>query len=139
MKQRINSSATVKVPKSTLMAIKSMLFNSETGTDLSAIVNDLAGVQADPDLVAINVALVFKGITIDTGENTRYEPDYKSYYQNSFESMSIILDQIVYTYKRFYWQEDGSYKEETEGRTTCSVAEWLDMATELDTSKVRGI
>ena len=41
-----------------------MLFSSENGVDLSSIVNDLAGVQQDEDLTAINVALVFKGIIL---------------------------------------------------------------------------
>ena len=138
MKQK-SSSSIVKVPKSTLMAIKSMLFNSDNGVDLSAIINDLASVQQDQDLTAINVALVFKGITVDTGENVRYKPDYRSYYENTFENASIILDQVAYSYKYYRAQDDGTYKESDYGLATCSVSEWLEMATELDLTKVRGI
>ena len=138
MKQK-SSSSIVKVPKSTLMAIKSMLFNSDNGVDLSAIINDLASVQQDQDLTAINVALVFKGITVDTGENVRYKPDYRSYYENTFENASIILDQVAYSYKYYRAQDDGTYKESDYGLATCSVSEWLEMSTELDLTKVRGI
>lgn len=139
MKQKSSNASTVRVPKSTLMAIKAMLFNSENGVDLSSIINDLSSVQADPDLTAINVALVFKGISVDTGENLRFKPDYRSYYENTFESCSIILDQVAYSYKYYRVQDDGTYKESDCGFATCSVSEWLDMSTELDLSKVRGV
>jgi len=137
MKQK--SSSTVKMPKATLMAIKAMLFNGKEGVDLSTIINDLSAIQADPDLTAINVALVFKGITIDTGENIRYSYDYKRYYERTFESCSLILDQVCYTYKYFEYQSDGSYAEYNGSKSTCSVSEWLESDVELDLSKVRGI
>lgn len=130
---------TIKMPKATLMAIKKMLFNSEEGVDLSNIIDDLAGVQADADLTAINVALVFKGVTIDTGESTRYIYEYCRYYEWTFESVSLILDQVVYSYKMYRHQEDGTYKECETGKCSCSVAEWLESDTELDLSQVRGI
>ena len=136
MKQK---SSTVKMPKATLMAIKAMLFNTKDGVDLSTIINDLASVQADPDLTAINVALVFKGITIDTGESVRYSYDYKRYYERTFESCSLILDQVCYTYKQFEYSSDGQYKEYSGGKATCPVSEWLELDTELDLTKVRGI
>lgn len=139
MKQK-SSVSVVKVPKATLMAIKSLLFSSETGVDLTPIINDLSAVQSDSDLVAINVALVFKGITIDTGESLRFKADYRGYYENSYESCSLILDQVSYSYKYYRVQDDGTtYKEADCGRNTCSVAEWLTMDTELDLSKVRGV
>ena len=135
MKQK---SQTIKMPKATLMAIKKMLFTSE-GVDLSNIIDDLAGVQADADLTAINVALVFKGVTIDTGESTRYAYEYCRYYERTFESVSLILDQIVYSYKMYRHQEDGTYKESESGKCSCPVAEWLESDTELDLSQVRGV
>ena len=136
MKQK---SSTVKMPKATLMAIKAMLFNTKDGVNLSTIINDLASVQADPDLTAINVALVFKGITIDTGESVRYSYDYKRYYERTFESCSLILDQVCYTYKQFEYSSDGQYKEYSGGKAICPVSEWLESDTELDLTKVRGI
>lgn len=56
-----NQSAFVQVPSCTMNAIKQMLFNSAEGVDLSNIVADIAGNHANQDLVAINVALAFRG------------------------------------------------------------------------------
>ena len=56
-----NQSAFVQMPSSTVAALKAMLFNSNEGVDLSGIINDIAGNHSNKDLVAINVALAFRG------------------------------------------------------------------------------
>lgn len=76
---KTNKQTMVSIPKVTLNALKNMLFNNENGIDLSNIVNDLTINDEQKDLVAINVALVHKGVEIDIDKTTRYEHDYGNY------------------------------------------------------------
>jgi hypothetical protein len=79
----------VEVPTTTLNALKNMLFSAE-GVDLSAIVNDLAASDDQKDLMAINVALTYKGVQIDIDKRTHYEYDWKNRY-NRFEYVGYSL------------------------------------------------
>lgn len=76
---KTNKQTMVSIPKVTLNALKNMLFNNENGIDLSNIVNDLTINDEQKDLVAINVALVHKGVEVEIDKTTRYEHDYGNY------------------------------------------------------------
>lgn len=63
--------AFVQMPSSTVAALKAMLFNSAEGVDLSGIINDIAGNHSNKDLVAINVALAFRGYKPELDDTVR--------------------------------------------------------------------
>jgi len=63
----------VAVPAPTLKALKAML-NDEQGTNVTAIVEDLAVSEAHKDFMFINIALVMKGKKPDIGK-FRYRKD----------------------------------------------------------------
>jgi hypothetical protein len=81
----------VEIPTITLNAIKNMIFSSE-GVDLSAIVNDLAASDEQKDLMAINVALTYKGVQIDIDKRPHYTYDWKNRYNRlEYCGYSLIL------------------------------------------------
>lgn len=94
-----NLNASVTIPASTLNALKGLLFNSEEGVDLNPIIKDLAVGNTNEDLVAINVGLVFKGLTPEIDTAVRYSKDYKELVQYTFVSYSMIRDLVTYERK----------------------------------------
>lgn len=94
MKNLVSSS--VNVPVSTLNAIKNLLFSEkEGGVDLSSIVSDLTIGNENPDLMAINVGLTFKGIKPEIDSTTRYSSDYRDLVEYTFVSYSMIRDVVT--------------------------------------------
>lgn len=92
-----NQVSFVNIPTSTLNAIKSLLFSEkEGGVDLSPIVEDLSVGNDCPDLVAVNVALTFRGLKPEIDTNTRYGRDYQSIVEYKFISYSLIRDIVTY-------------------------------------------
>lgn len=65
----------VEMPTTTLNAIKHLLFGND-GVDMSAIIDDLATDERSRDLVAINVALAYKGAKIDINTESRYKHQF---------------------------------------------------------------
>lgn len=129
----------VEVSVSTLNALKKLVFNAEGGTDLSPIVNDIAGYKesAERDLTAINVGLSFRGIIPDMDERTRYgnysswNNSYQSY---TFEHYSLILDRVTYMVLTHQYK-DGQWtiiNKENPSICTCSLGDWLERDTEND-------
>ena len=67
MKQEL-SKGLVAVPEPTLNALKNLLFSAEGIINVTPIVNDLAISENCKDMLAINIALVMKGIKPDIGK-----------------------------------------------------------------------
>ena len=66
MKQEL-SKGLVAIPEPTLNALKNLLFSAEGIINVSPIVNDLAISENCKDMLAINIALVMKGMKPDIG------------------------------------------------------------------------
>ena len=62
-----NSKMFISIPKPTFNALKNLLFSTE-GIDVSPIVNDLAISEDCKDLMAVNIALVMKGMKPEIGK-----------------------------------------------------------------------
>ena len=67
MKQEL-SKGLVAIPEPTLNALKNLLFSVEGTIDVSPIVDDLAISENCKDILAINIALVMKGMKPDIGK-----------------------------------------------------------------------
>ena len=67
MKQEL-SKGLVAIPEPTLNALKNLLFSAEGTIDVSPIVDDLAISENCIDILAINIALVMKGMKPDIGK-----------------------------------------------------------------------
>ena len=67
MKQEL-SKGLVAIPEPTLNALKNLLLSAEGIINISPIVNDLAISENCKDMLAINIALVMKGIKPDIGK-----------------------------------------------------------------------
>lgn len=100
----------VEVPTTTLNALKNMLFSAD-GVDLSAIVNDLAASEDHKDLMAINIALTYKGVQIDIDKRPHYSYEWRNRY-NRFDYIGYSLILGVVKVKRTLMEvaEDGEEK-----------------------------
>ena len=67
MKQEL-SKGLVAIPEPTLNALKNLLFSAEGIINVTPIVNDLAISENCKDMLAINIALVRKGMKPDIGK-----------------------------------------------------------------------
>ena len=67
MKQEL-SKGLVAIPEPTLNALKNLLFSAEGTINVSPIVDDLAISKNCRDILAINIALVIKGMKPDIGK-----------------------------------------------------------------------
>ena len=67
MKQEL-SKGLVAIPEPTLNALKNLLFSAEGIINVTPIVNDLAISENCKDMLAINIALVMKGMKPDIGK-----------------------------------------------------------------------
>lgn len=84
----------VSVPKTTLNSLKKMLFNSNDGVDLSPIIKDLS-CNVENDIMAINVALAFKGIIPNVPRKSRYNREYgRTIYCLDPVGFSFILGEV---------------------------------------------
>ena len=134
-----NNNATVAVPVATLNCIRSLLFNSEDGVNLSGIVKDIAGVQENEDLTAINVALAFKGIKPEIDSRPRFEQNYKSVYKWELIHVSLITGIVKYkvtsaiNWKDGQWKDGEIYQQEH----ICPIDGWLNMPTDEISVKKR--
>ena len=66
MRQEI-SKGLVAVPLPTLNALKQLLFNDKGTVDISPIVNDMATEECNQEILAINIALVMRGMKPEIG------------------------------------------------------------------------
>ena len=88
-----NKKGYVEVHKTTLNALKNMLFSQdENGVDLSSIVTDLNLTEEHRDLTAINVALVYKKVPINIDEKPRFAYDWRrKFFRYDYTGYSLIL------------------------------------------------
>ena len=116
MKTQNNTSEQVLVNKSTLSAIKQMLFG-KTGTDLTNIVNDVTLGDND-DLATINVALAFQGFEPEIVDKTpRFKSGWGGYSKYEVIKTSLItgLLRVKVTYFKYDKDADAfAYSEEAE-------------------------
>lgn len=125
-----NNDNFVSVPAMTLNALKQYLFASESGVDLSSIVEDLGG----GDLTAINVGLVFKGVKPEVDTKPRYDGNYgKRYYRYDFKSYSLIND-IVFcerTSLKYNPETGDSHVDYPATPVKLTYGEWMNMTTDV--------
>lgn len=67
MRQEI-SKGLVAVPLPTLNALKQLLFNDKGTVDISPIVNDMTTSEESQEILAINIALVMRGMKPEIGK-----------------------------------------------------------------------
>lgn len=102
----------VEVPRMTLNALKGLLFTNENGVDLSTIINDLKP-NPDDELTAINVGLVYNGLTPEIDKATRFVPNYDELIKYEFVGISLILGVVKVkvstrrfdNYNKYEWGE----------------------------------
>lgn len=120
----------VEIPQMTLNALKGLLF-SDKGTDLSNLINDLS--LENDDLVAINVALVHKGLTPTIDKTPRYKGDWKAVYRYEVVGFSLILGVIkVKSFVSRYAEEKMQDWEEQEGIKTYGLEDWESFPTDYN-------
>ena len=110
-----NTEQTIPVSKSTLSAIKQMLFG-KTGTNLATIVEDVTLGDND-DLTAINVALAFQGFKPEVDKTPRFKSGWKSYSKYEVIKSSLITGLLRVKVTHFKYDKDAdafAYSEEEE-------------------------
>lgn len=101
MKTQNNITEQVLVNKSTLSAIKQMLFG-KTGTNLATIVEDVT-LDDNDDLAAINVALAFQGFKPEVDKTPRFKSGWMGYSKYEVIKASLItgLLRVKVTYFKY--------------------------------------
>lgn len=123
----------VEISAMTLNALKQLLF-SESGTDLTNIVKDLAAGGKNEDLSAINVGLTFKGIKPEMDMSPRwgnFNEYWRQYTTYTPVAYSLILDRV--TYKKCDVSREKEKDEWTYGKVyedSMCMADWLNLSTE---------
>ena len=115
MKTQNNTSEQVLVNKSTLSAIKQMLFG-KTGTNLATIVEDVTLGDND-DLAAINVALAFQGFKPEVDKTPRFKSGWMGYSKYEVIKSSLITGLLKVKVTYFKYDKDADafvYNEEGE-------------------------
>lgn len=123
----------VEISAMTLNALKQLLF-SESGVDLTGIVDDLAAGGKNKDLSAINVGLTFKGIKPEMDMSSRwgnFNEYWRQYSAYTPVGYSLILDRV--TYRKCEISRDKEKDEWTSGKVyedSMPMADWLNLTTE---------
>lgn len=115
MKTQNNTTEQVLVSKSTLSAIKQMLFG-KTRTDLTNIINDVTLGDND-DLAAINVALAFQGFKPEVDKTPRFKSGWSGYSKYEVIKASLITGLLKVKVTHFKYDKDTdafAYNEEDE-------------------------
>jgi hypothetical protein len=124
----------VEVPQMTLNALKGLLFGKE-GVDLTSIIKDIAPDENDTDLTAINVGLVYNGLTPEIDKTTRFEQNYDSIVKYEFAGFSMIMGVVkVKRFERNYnhYGSDFGWRDwrECDGICCYDVSQWLEWGTD---------
>lgn len=122
----------VEIPQMTLNALKGLLFGNE-GVDLSSIIKDLASDEDNTDLTAINVGLVYKGLTPEIDKSTRYHRNYMTLVKWECVGVSLILGVVkVKSFTKWFDQKaqklDDEWRED-EGIQCYGFDQWLEKST----------
>lgn len=126
----------VEVPTTTLNALKNMLFNDTKGVDLSSIINDLTFDPEHRDLVAINVALTYKGVRPSVDEKPHYEHEWKNrYFRYDYVGYSLIMGSVKVRSTLLEVDENGEEKviSTYDHLKTFDIEIWDNLDTELST------
>lgn len=120
------------MPVQTLNALKNMLFTNEGGVDLSAIVNDLVANEDHKDLMAINVALTYKGVQIEMDKRPHFSYDWKNrYYRYDYIGYSLILGVVKVRKTLMEVTENGENVVSTFDHIECyGFDQWQEMEVE---------
>ena len=121
----------ISIPETTLSALKNMLFTNENGIDLSNLISDLSVGADNKDLVAIHVALTYKGVKPNIDQQTRFYRDYTTFYSYEFIDFSQIMGVVSAKRTEFNYSKDGI---KTIGETICNIpyCKWLEYTTDKD-------
>ena len=120
----------VEIPQMTLNALKGLLFGKE-GVDLSAIINDLKPNEND-ELTAINVGLVYKGLTPEIDKTTRFTNEWETLVKWEFVGISLILGVVkIKVWRSHFINSTNKFQEwETSGDVVVKgFDEWLEAST----------
>lgn len=121
----------VEVPQMTLNALKGLLFGNE-GVDLSSIINDLKPNDND-QLTAINVGLVYKGLTPEVDKNPRYHRDWNAIVKWEYLGISLIMGIVkVKSFRKRFNSSTQTFEEEwdeDEGVQCYGFDQWLETST----------
>lgn len=99
-----NTEQTIPVSKSTLSAIKQMLFG-KTGTNLTNIINDVTLGDND-DLAAINVALAFQGFKPEVDKTPRFKSRWNGYSRYEVIKASLITGLLKVKVTNFKYDKE---------------------------------
>ena len=121
----------VSFPKSTLAALKAMLFG-ESGTDLSKIISDLSFGEEN-DLIAINVALTFKGIKPEIDKTPHYESNWNTITKYELIGYSQINQAVTATsYTSHYNKNEKTFNGwEEGGEVMMPLEKWYNLTTDV--------
>lgn len=129
----------VEIPKTTLSALKGLLFDKDGEIVLSSIIDDLTPNKEMRDLFAINVALTFKGLKPNIDTKTRFNSEYRVVRSYEFVSYSLILgvvnckvvcEKLPYDNNKLFTKED--FKSDGESFETIGIDTWLELSTDKD-------
>ena len=104
MKNTNSNTEQVLVNKSTLSAIKQMLFG-KTGTNLATIVEDVTLGDND-DLAAINVALAFQGFKPEVDKTPRFKSRWSGYSRYEVIKASLITGLLKVKVTHFKYDKE---------------------------------
>lgn len=128
----------VEVPQMTLNALKGLLFGNE-GVDLSSIINDLKPNDND-ELTAINVGLVYRGLTPEIDKSTRFTNEWDTLVKWEFVGISLIMGIVKIKVSRSSYSSSSNSFGEWKTNDEIIVKgfdEWLSAST--DENEIRGI
>lgn len=104
MKNTNSNTEQILVNKSTLSAIKQMLFG-KTGTNLATIVEDVTLGDND-DLAAINVALAFQGFKPEVDKTPRFKSRWNGYSRYEVIKASLITGLLKVKVTNFKYDKE---------------------------------
>ena len=123
---------TTQISTATLSAIKNLLLETENGINIKPLVDDLKVGDVNEDLLAINIALVMRGVKPTISNESRYREYDNMFFRYDFVSYSLIHDLVTATETKFRKLENGDGKQVYKERSiTMNVCEWESLKTSL--------
>lgn len=118
--------STVRISTAMLNCLKQYILSTTNGVDLTPIVEDLGG----DDMMAIAVALAYKGIKPEIDDAPRFDYYCNSYEQYEFVSYSIIKNMVEAKRCVHTFNKNTEQWETKQLRNTCfNLDRWLVMST----------
>jgi len=118
--------STVRISTAMLNCLKQVLYSQTNGVDLSPIVEDLGG----DDMMAIAVALAYKGIKPEIDDAPRFDYYCNSYEQYEFVSYSLIKNMVAAKRTLYTFNQNTEQWETKQLNDTCfNLDRWLTTST----------